>query len=87
MLDTFPEDKEVRVMKQLTSIVCWILFIASFLLAGLAVFEKLANLSGFTLLRGYDPWRFLELVAVALLFVIALQLREIKIFSGLKDSH
>ena len=74
-------------MKQLTSIICWILFIASFLLAGIAVFEKLANLAGFTLLRGYDPWRILELVAVALLFVIALQLREIKIFSGLKDSH
>ena len=71
-------------MKQLTHIVSWIFFIASFLLAGVTVVEKLANLSGFTFLRGHDPWRVLELSAVALLFVIALQLREIKTFSGTK---
>ena len=71
-------------MKQLTSIVCYILFIASFLMAGVTVFEKLVNFWGFTFLRGYDPWRFLELSAVALLFVIALQLREIKTLSGTK---
>jgi hypothetical protein len=65
-------------MKQLTSIICRILFVASFVLAGIGVWEKLANLSGLTFLRGYDPWRVLELSAVALLFVIALQLREIK---------
>lgn len=74
-------------MKQLTSIVCRVLFIVSFLLAALSVFEKLVNLSGYTLLRGYDPWRVLEWSAVALLFVIALQLREIKMFSGTKESH
>jgi len=73
-------------MKQLTHIVCWILFVASFLLAGVAVFEKLVNFSGFTFLRGYDPWRVLELSAVALLFVIALQLRELKMFSSARDS-
>ena len=72
-------------MKQLTHTVCWILFIASFLLAGIAVFEKLANFSGFTLLRGFNPWRILELSAVTLLFVIALQLREIKTLSGTKN--
>ena len=71
-------------MKQLTHIVSWIFFIASFLLAGVAVFEKLANLSGFTFLRGHDPWRILELSAVALLFVIALQLREMKTLSVTK---
>ena len=65
-------------MKKLTSIICRILFIASFILAGIGIWEKLANLCGLTLLRGFDPWRFLELSAVALLFVIALQLREIK---------
>jgi len=65
-------------MKKFTSIISRILFIASFLLAGLAAWEKLANLFGLTLLRSHDPWRLLELSAVALLFVIALQLREIK---------
>ena len=73
-------------MKQLTSIVCQILFIISFLLAAVTVLEKLVNLSGYTFLRGQDPWRVLELSAVALLFVIALQLREIKTLSGTKDS-
>ena len=73
-------------MKQLTSIICWILFIASFLLAGIAVLEKLVNLSGFTFLRGTDPWHVLEFSAVALLFVIALQLRELKTFLSARDS-
>ena len=86
LFDLFPENKEVRMMKQLTSVVCRILFIASFLLAGIAVLEKLVNLSGFTFLRGTDPWRFLEFSAVALLFVIALQLRELKTFLSARDS-
>lgn len=72
-------------MKQLTSIVCHILFVISILLAAVTVFEKLVNLWGFSFLRGYDPWRILELSALALLFVIALQLREIKTLSGTKN--
>ncbi len=56
------------------------LFVAAFSLAALAVLEKLVNFFGFTilLLRNYTPSRMLELAALALLFVIALQLREIK---------
>jgi hypothetical protein len=74
-------------MSQWSSVICRILFIGSFLLAALAVWEKLANLSGFTLLRGYyDPSRLLELGAVGLIFVIALQLREIKVSLGTKGS-
>jgi hypothetical protein len=49
----------------------------------MAILEKLVNFSGYTFL-GYDPWRVLELSAIALLFVIALQLREIKTLSGTK---
>ena len=61
-----------------------ILFVGSFVLAGTAALEKFVNLFGFTLtiLEGYAPFRLLELAAVALLFVIALQLREIKKASG-----
>ena len=49
------------------------------MLATLAVVEKLSNLSGYTLLNArYEPARLLELGVVALVFVIALQLREVK---------
>lgn len=66
-------------IQQLTSIVCRLLFIVAFLLGCLAAWEKLARLFGYTILGGYyEPWRLLEFSAVILLFVIALQLREIK---------
>ena len=67
-------------MQQLTTIVCRILFVVAFLLAGVGVWEKLAQLFGYTILGGslFGPWRLLEFSAVILLFVIALQLREIK---------
>ena len=67
-------------MEQLTRVTSRILFVASFALGGLAVWEKLANWLGRSLafLSGYTPARLLELAAIALLFVIALQLREIK---------
>ena len=65
---------------QATSASSRILFVAAFALGGVAVWEKLMNLVGFrlTFLGGYAPSRLLELAAVVLLFVIALQLREIK---------
>ncbi len=71
-------------INQITSVFSRILFIGAFLLGALAIWEKLANLSGFTitLLGGYVPSRLLELSAIALLFVIALQLREIKQISN-----
>jgi hypothetical protein len=55
------------------------LFLGAFALAGLAVLEKLANLLGYTVLQGsYEPSRLLEFAGVALLFVFALLLREIR---------
>lgn len=66
-------------IKQITSLISWILFIASFLIAGIALWEKFANLIGLTLTRGYySNMQLLEFSIVALLFVIAIQLREIK---------
>jgi hypothetical protein len=67
-------------MTQLSSMGSRVLFAAAFVLAGVAVWEKLANVMGRTLtfLGNYGPSRLLELAGVALLFVIALQLREIK---------
>jgi len=70
-------------MKGVTSIVSRLFFLAAFALAGLAVWEKLANVLGYTVLRNaYNPGRLLEFSAVVLLFVIALQLREIKLSQG-----
>jgi hypothetical protein len=65
-------------IRKLSSVMSRVLFLVAFLLAGLAVWEKLLNAFGFTVLRGYAPWRLLEFAAVAVLFVIALQLREMK---------
>jgi hypothetical protein len=63
---------------KLLSVMSRVLFLVAFLLAGLAAWEKLLNAFGFTVLRGYAPSRLLEYAAVAVLFVIALQLREMK---------
>lgn len=65
-------------MSKLVSTFNGVLFLAAFALAGLAVLQKVVNLFGFTLtiLGPYSPSRLLELSAVALLFVIALQLRQ-----------
>jgi hypothetical protein len=65
-------------MSELTSLISRVLFVASFLLATVAVLEKVANLFGYTMILAmYEPWRLLEFAAIALLFVVALQLREI----------
>jgi hypothetical protein len=66
-------------MSQLTSLINRTLFVVAGLLACLALWEKLANLFGYTVLQGmYAPWRLLEFAAVSLLFVYALLLREIQ---------
>jgi hypothetical protein len=67
-------------MNQVTSISCRVVFVVAFFLAGVAIWEKVANWMGYhlTFIGYYAPSRFLELSAIALLFVIALQLREIK---------
>lgn len=54
------------------------LFLVAFGLAGLAAFEKVANVAGYTVLRLYTPGRLLEFSVVVLLFVIALLLRDIR---------
>ena len=75
-------------MQRLTSILSRVLFVLAFVPAALGVWEHLARLLGFTVVRGYyDPWRLLEYSAVALLFVMALQLREIKMTLRAKGSN
>ena len=67
-------------MEKLTSLVSRILFILAFALAASAVSEKMANMFGFDFFKSYSPSRLLELSAIALFFVVALQLREIKLY-------
>lgn len=71
-------------MSGLTHLLSWALFLGAVTLTGLACWEKLANLRDMTLLRGQDPWRLLELAAVALLLVAVIQLREIRMSLGEK---
>jgi len=74
-------------MKQITSLISRILFIASFIIAGIALWEKLANLIGLTLTRGYySNTQLLDFSIIALLFVIAIQIREIKLSLESKGS-
>ena len=79
-------DNEVKMTNKLSKIICRLLFILSFLIAGVAVSEKLANFLGLEILRGYSPSRLLAFSVVSLLFVIALQLREIKKGLNAQDS-
>ena len=67
-------------MSQLINLINRVLFVAAFAMAALAVWERLVSLFGFTTgIRGfYEPGRLLELSAIALLFVIALLLRDIR---------
>ena len=64
---------------QIASVVTRTLFVFAFILGGLALWEKLANLAGRSLafVGGYAPARLAELAALVLLFVIALELRAI----------
>ncbi len=65
-------------MRTFTSLICRVLFVVSFILAGLAVWEKVANLAGYTVTRdAIGAGRLLEIAGISLLFVIALLLREI----------
>jgi hypothetical protein len=56
-----------------------VLFASAFALLGLALVERTANAVGYTILRGiFGGGRLLEIAAILLIFVIAIQLREVK---------
>ncbi len=67
-------------MRNWSSIASRALFVVAFGFTALAVWERLANMMGQTLtfLNQYPPSRLLDVAALARLFVIALQLREMK---------
>lgn len=65
-------------MNKVTSILCRIFFVGAFLLLLFAFSEKAASFFGLTMTGDYPPSRLLTFSALALLFVIALELRVIK---------
>ena len=65
-------------LQKLISITSRLFFLGAFVLLGLAVIERVANAAGYTLLQLYRGGRLLEFAVVLLVFVIAIQLREIR---------
>jgi len=65
--------------EKMTSMISRAFFVLAFALLGLAVIERLANFFEYTILgRMYTAGRLLEFSAVLLLFVLALQFREVR---------
>lgn len=63
---------QIRVFTTLS----YVMLAAAFFFGLSALLEKAVRVFGFTIvfLTGYTPWRLLEFAAIALLFVIALEL-------------
>ena len=65
-------------LEKLISMVSRFFFLGAFVLLGLALIEKLANVAGYTILQQYRGGRLLDFAVVLLIFVIAMQLRQMK---------
>lgn len=65
-------------LEKLISMMSRIFFLGAFVLLGLALIERVANATGYTLVEAFRSGRLLEVAVVLLVFVIAIQLREIK---------
>ena len=66
-------------MTLITHLFARLFFVVALGLLGVATFELLANLMGYTLLRGiYSAGRLIELSAALLIFVITVLLRQIR---------
>jgi len=65
-------------LEKLISMTSRLFFLGAFVLLGIAVIERIANATGYTILPLYRGGRLLEFAVVLLVFVIAIQLREIR---------
>lgn len=66
-------------MEKMFSVVSRVFFFVAFGLLGLALFEAVANVFNYTVLRGaYSKGRVVEFAAVLLVFVVTLLLRQIR---------
>lgn len=66
-------------LTKLVSAVSRLFFFGAFVLLGLGVIERIVYASGYTILRGvFTGFRLLEIAVVLLIFVIAMQVREMR---------
>jgi hypothetical protein len=65
-------------LEKLISMTSRLFFLGAFVLLGLALIERVANATGYTIVPLYRGTRLLELAVILLVFVIAIQLRQIK---------
>ena len=66
-------------MDKWTSPISRVFFLGAFALMAVGVIERVANATGYTVLGGtFTGGRLLEIAAVLLVFVIAIQLREMR---------
>jgi hypothetical protein len=65
-------------LDKLVSVASRLFFLGAFALLALALIERIANAFGYTIMRNYSGGRLLEFAAMFLVFVIAMQLREMK---------
>jgi hypothetical protein len=67
-------------MERLNRLASGALFLVAVASAGLAIWDKLANVAGFQLLflAGLGPSRLLELGVIAVIFAMAFELRELR---------
>ena len=68
------------ILEKFISIVSRLFFVGAFVLFGLGVIERIAYAAGYTILLvgPLTGGRLLEIAVILLVFVIAMQLREIK---------
>ena len=71
--------------EKLVSMTSRLFFVGAFAFLVLAVIEKIANIAGYTILRFNGVTRLLDYAVVLLIFVIVLELREMK--QGLKSKR
>ena len=65
-------------LEKLISLISRLFFLGAFVLLGLAVVERVANEAGYTIVQVARAGRLLDFAVVLLVFVIAMQLREMK---------
>ena len=65
-------------LEKLIPIMSRLFFLGAFVLLGRALIERVANAAGYTVVGMYHASRLLEVAVVLLIFVISMQLREMK---------
>lgn len=74
-------------VKTLEPLMRRVFFVGAFVFAVSAAVEKIANILGTSLLKGYRPHDLLEWAVIALIFVIAMELHQIRLLLSSKSGE